>query len=152
MMAEKSQWKKSASAKNRRGSRKHLLGNIGEKIGKNRQTAGSIKKCKFCTLIGLKFAYRFFPLFADFYRFFPIFPDFFPIFPDFFPMFADFCRCLPMFPDFCRFFAMSDFLKKSRFFRAEKSASRKNRDFSGHRRKIGDFLHYAQESFNNPTK
>jgi hypothetical protein len=49
---------------------------------KNRQTTESIKKCKNCTLIGSKFAYRFFPLFIDFSRFFPIFADFFegPIF------------------------------------------------------------------------
>ena len=57
-----------ALAKNQRGSRKHLLGNIGEKIGKNWQTTASIKKCKFCTSIGSKFAYRFFP-------YFPIFRD-----------------------------------------------------------------------------
>jgi hypothetical protein len=36
----------SASAKNRQGSRKHRFRKIGEKIGKNRQTAANIKKYK----------------------------------------------------------------------------------------------------------
>ena len=95
-----SQWKKSTSAKNWRGSRKHLLGNIGEKIGKPRQ---ALKNANFVLQQGQNFL-----------------PNFFPIFPDFFSIFSDFCR----------FFAMFDFLKKLRFFRAEKSAARKNRDFS----------------------
>ena len=127
-----SQQKKSASAKNRRGSRKHLLGNIGEKIGKNRQTAASIKKCKFCTSIGSKFPSQFFPLFADFSRSFPIFSRFFPIFADFFLIFADFCRCLLIFRDVRFFEKIAIFSgrkigsqKKSRFF----GTSPKNRRF-----------------------
>ena len=81
-------------------------------------------------------------IFSPICWFFLIFPNLSRFFPDFFQCLPIFSRCLPMFADFCRFFAMSDFLKKSRFFWAEKSTGRKNRDFWGHHRKIGDFFHY----------
>ena len=47
--------KKSASAKSRQGSRIQLLGNIGEKIGKNRQKSANIKKYKIHSFFFQKF-------------------------------------------------------------------------------------------------
>ena len=56
------------------------------------------------------------------------------------PIFSPICQFFPIFSDFSRFLPI---FRDVRFFLAEKSAARKNRDFSGHRRKIGDFFHYA---------